>query len=235
MRLVTGLRPSSLLVVLGFRILDALALDHRVRREDEDARRVRVGQERQVSRILVDDAGERIEVRMVGDVEVVRVDRRGQRDRFEQIRSAAREQRQTIHRSVDARYKIANFRGVLLETVALGPFRRIRLDPLRQLLAEERCEPIAPVLVGLKVEIQADDGEGRGIHRRQTIELPRELLGGWHTRWPTNARANESRESVIESEGRSRETVVESRVSSQSDYGLPTRLLTTDSRLPTTD
>ena len=63
--LIAGLRPAALLVVFGLGPLDPVRPLQRVHGEHEQARRGRVGDDGQITGVFVEDACQRIEVRLV--------------------------------------------------------------------------------------------------------------------------------------------------------------------------
>src|SRR6185503_9311786 len=97
------------------------------------------------------------------------VDRRRERNRFEQIDAGAGEQGEPVHRRFESLDVVLNLLSVLLEAVALGRARPVRPDPIGQFLAEKRLESILAALVRLQVEVQADDGEGTRFDRGETV------------------------------------------------------------------
>jgi len=87
--LVAGLRPPTLLVVLGFDALNLRLTLDRVDCNDHDSRRMRIGEEDGVAWVLVDQPRERIQMRPIGYGQVVAGNRRGERDGFEQVGAGA--------------------------------------------------------------------------------------------------------------------------------------------------
>src|ERR1039457_6150778 len=73
--LVAGLRPSTHLDPMNLLAFYLLRIDDLAKPEDEDARRVRVGKHRGVSWVLLIEAGEVIQMRLVVGVDAVIADR----------------------------------------------------------------------------------------------------------------------------------------------------------------
>ena len=180
MALVARLRPSAFLVVLRLLAFDLLGLLDLVDGEDEDPRRVRVGDERQISGIRLDQTRQRIEMCVIGNVQAMPVERCSQFQRREQVGAVAGEERKTVDRPIQAGDVRADFRGVGFEAVALGPACRVGIDALGQLLFEELLELIASVFVRPKVEVEADDRKRPRIGGRDAVELFGELRDGRH-------------------------------------------------------
>jgi len=67
--------------------------------------------------------------------------------------------------------------------------RAVSGDPLVELLAEKRLEPVAPVLVGLEIQVQADDRERARIPLGEPVELCGELIHAGHGATGRNADA----------------------------------------------
>src|SRR5262249_2600483 len=66
--------------------------------------------------------------------------------------------------------------GVLVEALALGPARRIRPDAFGKLLPKERVDVVAPLLIGLEVQVKADDGKRTCVESGDAIEGDGELI-----------------------------------------------------------
>src|SRR4029079_1244058 len=96
MALIARLRPAALLVVLRFLPFDLCRRLDAVQGEDEYPRRMRVGQQGEVAWILVDEARDGVEMRLVRDIQPMPFDRRGELDRHEQIGAVAGEQSEAV-------------------------------------------------------------------------------------------------------------------------------------------
>src|SRR4029079_10791517 len=119
----------------------------------------------------VDQSCQRVEVWLVRYIEPVFVDRGGERDRVEQRAAEAAKERQSIRRAIDVPYVGADPISVLFEASAFRRIRRISPDALGQLLAQKWIEMITAVLVGLQVQIEADDGKRPRTEVGETVEL----------------------------------------------------------------
>ncbi len=75
--LVAGLRPSTDLDSMNLLAFHLLRIDDMPKPEDEDTRRVRIRQHRGVARVLLIEAGQMIQMRLVVGVDAVIADRGG--------------------------------------------------------------------------------------------------------------------------------------------------------------
>ena len=123
----------------------------------------------------------------------MRLDRRRQRHRREQVRAAAGEQGQPVRRRLDVLDVAADFRRVALQALAFGRARTVRAEAIGQLPAQERLESIAPAIVGLQVQIETDDRKRSRLERSEAVELRRQLLDLWHTATSRNCNARDLR------------------------------------------
>ena len=100
------------------------------------------------------------------------LDRRAELYGFEQVRRRTREDRDAVRRR---RELVLEKRGdtleVALEAFAVRRIRRERLAPRLELLADERMEVILPASVGLRVQVQTDDGVRHRLECGEPIEL----------------------------------------------------------------
>ena len=97
--LIPRLRPAADLHPLHLLALHLRVRDLLPEPEDEDARRVRVRDQRGIPRVFVVEARQVVEVRLVVDVEPVLVHRRAELHGLEEIvRAGAGEQRQAVGR-----------------------------------------------------------------------------------------------------------------------------------------
>src|SRR4029079_8325954 len=110
----------------------------------------------------------------------VLVDAGRQRNRLKEIDAGAREQRQPVQRCIHAGDVRADLLGVLVQTFALGPARRIGAQPLRKLFLQKGLELIAAALVRLKVEVQTDNWKGTRVGGSEAVELSGELIDVGH-------------------------------------------------------
>ena len=83
--LIARLRPAAHLVPAGLGSLDCGGLLDSVRRDDEQPRLAGVGDQHDEPGIAIDQMRERIEVRLIRNVQTVPIDGRGERHRFEQV------------------------------------------------------------------------------------------------------------------------------------------------------
>ena len=97
--LVAGLRPAAHLRVLRLDALDLILPHHLAGAVDEDAGEVRVRDDGGIAGILVVQAGERIQVRLVVDIQAVVLDRRVELVGFEEaVGAGAGEDGHTVGR-----------------------------------------------------------------------------------------------------------------------------------------
>ena len=150
---------------------------------------MRVGEHDEVGRVLLEDARERIHVRLIGNVQAMPIDRRIERERFEEVSARAREQRQSVGGARNVAHVGLDLRGILVEAFALRPARGVRPHALGQFLPQERIEAVAALLIGLKVQVEADDGKRAGVERSDAVEGGSELIQLRHTTMATNEHA----------------------------------------------
>jgi hypothetical protein len=112
-------------------------------------------------------------VRKPPDVQPVARDGGVELQRLEVIAVArAGEEGRAVDRGAQLLPKVSPYAlGVALEAVPLRRLRRERLGERRELLAHEPLEVVAPVLVGLRVQVEADDREARGLEGRQLVKV----------------------------------------------------------------
>src|SRR5262245_10233605 len=177
--LVARLCHAAHFVALGLCAFDfPLALGG-VRRDDEHAGAVGIGEEHEIAAVFVEQPRQRIEVRDLGDAEAVRRDRRGELEPLEQVRAGAREYGQSVGRRVYAVEIGRDPLGVALQAAALGRVG-VRIHARAELFADEGPEGVATSTVWLQVQIKADHRVRARFKGRQAIELRREFVEEWH-------------------------------------------------------
>ncbi len=115
------------------------------------------------------------------DVQAVPLDRRGKRDRFEELRTRAGEQRDAVERRIDAAHVLPDAFAILFEAGTHGRTALVGLDPVGEFFPQELVESIAAVFVGPQIEIETDDRKRTGIECGELVELFGELIDGRHT------------------------------------------------------
>ena len=163
--LVPRLRPAAHLVTLGFRPLDLFGMLQRVAGEDEYPRRVGVRDDRCVPGVLVGEQGQRVQIRLGRDRQPMLGHRRGERDRLEEIGAGTREHREALRGAIHAVHIAPDFLYVAVEAFSLRTLGGEGCEPVGEFLPQECVELVAPVLVRLQVQIEADNRERAGIPR----------------------------------------------------------------------
>src|SRR5205085_9664836 len=126
-------------------------------------------------RELVQEGRQREEVRLVVDVEAVVLERRGELYGLDEVaRARAGEDGHAVRlRTEFVRQILPDAPGVAVETLARRRVRRVSARALRELLAQEAFEVLPPVLVGLRVQVKADE---RQLDRLELGEAVNSLL-----------------------------------------------------------
>ncbi len=146
-------------------------LDRTAAAEHEDTRVVRVGEKHGVPRMAVHNAGERVEVGTIADRHPIPLDRRVELERLEEVARRAGKDRDAVGRGADfvGEAELDPF-DVLLEALPRWrPFLEL-LHPAVKLLSEERPVVVLPAVVGLGVQIKAQDRRSNRLHAGETVE-----------------------------------------------------------------
>src|SRR5947209_7334466 len=169
--LVAHLRPAADLRAARLDVLHLVALQGLAATEDEQARAVRVGDEHGVARVLIHQARERVEVRLVVNVEAVILDRRGELDGLEEIiRARAGEDRRAVRLWPKLfRQVFVDALGVAVEALARGAVRRVGARALRELFAQEALEVLPPAVVRLRVQVKTYDRQSDRLELREAV------------------------------------------------------------------
>ncbi len=177
--LVARLRPAAHLGPVVGRVLHLGPVHRRAEREDEDPREPAVGHHGGIARVGVREPGQLVELRLVVDVEPVLAHGHVELHRLEKVALAgAGEDGHAVRRGTQLLAHPAP--DPLDVPVVALTLRRVRLEGAaagRELAAEEPVYLVLPVLVGLRVEVQAEHGEGG---RREGGESVEKVLLGRH-------------------------------------------------------
>ena len=139
---------------------------------DEDAGEVRVGHDGCITRVLIVEPRERVEVGLVVDVQPVFLDRRVELMRLEEaVRACASEDGDAVGRGLQLVGQVAlDALDIGAEAGVLGRVRPVGAQPLPKGLPQELVEVIAPGAVRPRVQIQAQDRERHRLERGKSID-----------------------------------------------------------------
>jgi hypothetical protein len=87
----------------------------------------------------------------------------------EVARARAGEDGDAVRRGAHVLQVLRDALGVAVEALALWRVRLVSLGALRELLADEAVEVGLPRVVGLRVQVQTDDGKVRRLESRQAF------------------------------------------------------------------
>src|SRR6266540_6034123 len=116
--------------------------------------------------------------------------RRRELDRLEQPGAGTGEDGQAVGRLRDVVHVRLDAIGVFVKALTLGSGRGVRAHAFGELLSQELFEPIASAIVGLQVQIEADDRKRPGVKCCEAVELCIELFKLWHDQLAYNGNAN---------------------------------------------
>ena len=174
------LRPAAHVVAPGLLALHFVDRLDGAGGEHEDARTVRVADERRVSRIARVQTGERVEMRAIADEQQVLFDRSGHLYRFENAGPGTGEDRRAVRRRLELGGE------PLLNTVEVPRQARprvciiyVRRGSFSELGPDELLVAVAAAVVRLGVQIQADEWKTCRPDVGKPVEEGREL-GGSH-------------------------------------------------------
>jgi hypothetical protein len=123
-------------------------------------------------------------VRLIRDVQQVFGNRRGELHRLEQAGSRRCEDRKAVGRGIHRGEVIANRVRILLQTGTFRSLYGVGGNPRRQRISDERIEAMVSLLIGLQIEIEADDRIRTWFECGEPVELCRKLFGGDHAIGP---------------------------------------------------
>src|SRR5262249_51472308 len=149
---------------------------------------------------------ERVEMRMIRDVQLVADDRRDKGHGLEEIGAMAREDREPVQRARNRPDVLANASGIVLEAAALGAARPVGLDSLGKFLPEKRVEAVPAALVRPKVGGEAEDRDCTGIEGGQFVELDVQLIESGHT---ASLRKPYARDEISDCKGQMEDWIVD--------------------------
>src|SRR4051812_28308223 len=159
--LITRLGPATLRCAAGFDVLHFAIGDDPSRGKDENVCGIRVGDDGGVSWGLGFEPRKRVQVRTIANVKRVLGDRSRRLNRFEQLSCRTGEYRDGVGRRSELVFeKTRDAFDVLVETRPFGRVRRVSAASRLQLLAGECLMLVAAVLIGSRIQIEADDGVG---------------------------------------------------------------------------
>ncbi len=170
--MITHLRPATHLGAVGLAPLHLFARKQLAPPEYEQSRGVRVCHEHHVSRVLVYEPRERVQVRLLIDEEPVARDRRAQLHGLEEIIGRrASKYREPVGLGQDLGLKVGEHAlGVLIEAQAFGGGCGIGLCAVGKLFAHEGLKVVAAVLVRLGVQIKAYERKSGRLESGKAVQ-----------------------------------------------------------------